>query len=97
MKFYSIYIIECENGHYYTGYTTDLTRRYNEHLAGSLKCKYTKANKPKKLAANWTLAVTLSDILRIEHAIKKLTKTAKIELIKNNSLTKILEKLNIIT
>jgi putative endonuclease len=96
IKSYAIYIIECINGNYYTGYTTDLARRYTEHLTGSNKCKYTKANPPKQLAASWKLDATLSEIFRIEYAIKQLSKTDKSKLIKHPELfAEILLKLNI--
>ena len=85
MKSYTIYIIECKNGSYYTGYTTDIKRRYAEHMAGSIKCKYTRANPPKNLAANWEFNATLSYVLRIESAIKKLSKVEKYNLIVNNN------------
>jgi len=35
---YYVYILECKNDRYYTGYTTDLERRYQEHVEGSPKC-----------------------------------------------------------
>lgn len=90
-------MIECSNGSYYTGYTTNIHRRYAEHVEGSLKCKYTLANPPKKLAANWLLNVTLSDILRIEYAIKKLSRKHKLELVHNQELIQnLLVKLNIV-
>ena len=75
-----VYIIECVNGHYYTGYTTDIARRYQEHLAGSAKCKYTRAFPPKKLLATWEFD-NQSEALRFEHAIKSLSKTEKKKLV----------------
>ena len=42
--YYWVYILNCENGAFYTGYTTDLIRRYHEHLEGS--SKYTRSFKP---------------------------------------------------
>lgn len=86
MKLYVIYIIECQNGSYYTGYTTNIERRYAEHLDGSIKCKYTRANPPKKLAASWEFKATLSEILRIEKAIKKLSKQEKHALVNNQDM-----------
>lgn len=89
MEKYYIYILECINGAYYTGYTTDIERRYQEHQAGSAKCKYTRAFPPVRLAVCWRVESTLSDTLKIEHFIKKYTKRAKKELITNpHQLTK---------
>lgn len=73
-------MLECNNGNYYTGYTTDVTRRYQEHQAGSAKCKYTRAFPPKKIAAVWEFN-NKSDALRMEAQIKTLTKQDKIKLI----------------
>ena len=79
---YYLYIIECNNGALYTGYTTDIERRYQEHCAGSAKCKYTRSFPPKRLAASWPLDIELGDILRLERAVKKLSSQQKHQLIK---------------
>lgn len=83
MKTYFIYILECSNGAYYTGYTTDMERRYQEHVEGTLKCKYTRAFPPKRIAACWKIKGNLSEILKLEHAIKKLSRQEKHHLILN--------------
>lgn len=89
-QLYFIYILECSNGHYYTGYTTDLERRYQEHLAGSSKCKYTRSFPPRALLAYWQIEADLSQILRIEAAIKRLSKAKKLQLISKKPLTQAL-------
>lgn len=78
---YIIYILECENGTFYTGYTTDLDRRFKEHLSGSPKCKYTRSFPPKRIAASWQFECSVSDILKLERNIKKLSKKQKEALI----------------
>ncbi len=80
---YYIYILECANGSLYTGYTTDLERRYQEHLQGSKKCKYTRSFPPTRIAVSWKLSLELSFILKIERSIKKLPKHKKIALIQH--------------
>lgn len=83
-KRHYIYILACQNGAYYTGYTTDIDRRYQEHCAGTSKCKYTRAFPPKHIAACWLIhSAELSDALKIERKIKKLTKQKKTRLILN--------------
>lgn len=77
---YFIYILECKNGNYYIGYTTDIKRRYQEHQQGSAKCKYTRSFPPKRIAACWQINTSLSRILKIENALKKLTKPEKFRL-----------------
>ena len=79
---YCIYILECSNNTFYTGYTTDLHRRYQEHLDGSSKCKYTRSFPPVRIAASWDVGDELSLALKIEHAIKKLSRAKKLELIR---------------
>ena len=75
-----VYSNECKNGSYYTGYTTDIKRRYQEHEKGTAKCRYTRSFPPKKLAAFWEFK-TLSDALVIEKQIKALSKSEKKKLI----------------
>ena len=72
----------CSNGNYYTGYTTDIKRRYQEHCKGSLKCKYTRAFPPVKISACWVIeSDSSSQALKLEIAIKKLSKQHKKKLI----------------
>lgn len=74
MKTYIVYILHCDNGSLYTGFTTNLEKRYQAHLAG--KCKYTRSFKPLAVAASWTLN-SKSDALKLEGAIKKLSRVQK--------------------
>ena len=48
MKTGYVYILECSDGSYYTGSTTDLERRLQQHEAGE-GAKYTKQRLPIKL------------------------------------------------
>tara|TARA_B100000749_G_C18340757_1_gene428923 strand:+ start:585 stop:920 length:336 start_codon:yes stop_codon:yes gene_type:complete len=78
---YYLYIIECQNNAYYTGYTTDIKRRYREHCNGSSKCKYTRSFPPKKLSAYWSMQLSLAEVLKLERAVKQLSKVQKKDLI----------------
>ena len=78
---YYIYMLQCDNGSYYTGYTTDIARRYQEHLDGTTKCKYTRSFKPIKIAQSWSSFDSKSEALKIERYIKTLSKQAKHDLI----------------
>ena len=95
MQTHWIYIIECDNGSYYTGYTVDLEARYQAHVSG--KCKYTRSFKPVKLARSWRLAIARSLALKIEALIKAQTREFKAKLIERPELLHklILEKLDI--
>ena len=42
------YVIECEDGSFYKGFTDDLLRRYQQHCNGT-GADYTKTHKPKQL------------------------------------------------
>jgi putative endonuclease len=76
MADYYVYILECCDGSYYTGYTTDLQRRYRQHQSGQARCRYTRSFPPKRIAAYW-LFDTKSDALVVEHQIKKMSKQEK--------------------
>jgi putative endonuclease len=82
-KNYCVYILLCDNGHYYTGYTTDLVRRYGEHLQGSLKSKYTRSFKPLKIAQSWNILSSQSIAMKIENYIKRLSRAQKEAIILN--------------
>ena len=45
-----LYLLECENGSYYSGITKDLASRFSAHQAGC-GAKYTRANLPVKILA----------------------------------------------
>jgi putative endonuclease len=80
---YFIYILECSNGSYYTGYTTNIMRRFAEHCRGTAKCKYTRSFPPVRIAVCWQVQSYLSIVLGIEASIKKLSRSAKLELVTN--------------
>lgn len=75
-RFY-VYIMECADGTYYTGYTKDLKRRLKEHNSGkSGGALYTKFRRPVKLA--WKKKFRLFiEAYRTESAIKRLTRKQK--------------------
>ena len=48
-KPYYVYLLRCTDGSLYAGITTDVKRRFLEHLAGGNKgAKYTKTHTPKE-------------------------------------------------
>ena len=46
---YYVYMVECSDGTYYTGITTDIERRVVEHNTSEKGAKYTRARRPVKL------------------------------------------------
>lgn len=77
---YFVYILECSDGSLYTGITTDLTKRLDEHNTKDTGAKYTKARRPVKLIYQET-SENRSTASKREYAIKKLTRLKKLELI----------------
>ena len=80
-------MIRCKDQSIYTGITTDIKRRWQEHLKKEEKCaKYTKRHSVLKIETAWE---TENRILasKLEFHIKKLTKKQKEKLIKNKNLT----------
>lgn len=76
-----VYILRCSNGNFYTGYTTDMERRYKEHLQGTAKCKYTRSFKPVGIAQCWRMNANKSIVMKVERFIKSLSKEKKETLI----------------
>jgi putative endonuclease len=78
-----IYILECENGSFYTGITDDLVRRFKEHRKGTIKSKYTRSFKPVRIAGSWMLAGSKAGAMKIERFIKGMDKKKKYQLVNN--------------
>ena len=79
-----IYIIETEKGLYYTGITTDVKRRFEEHKsAKNLKAKFFRGKIPKKIVY-LDSSPNRSEASKSEVKIKKLSKPQKIKLVKDN-------------
>ncbi len=74
-----VYILECENGSFYTGITDNLQRRFKEHKSGK-GGKFTRAFKVNKMLYSEQLA-TKQDALKREAQIKSWTKIKKSALI----------------
>ncbi len=79
MVMYFVYILECEGGTLYTGITTDVTRRFEEHVAGKA-AHYTSAYKPVKVVYSEEQP-NRSSALKREAEIKKLSRAEKLELV----------------
>lgn len=76
-----VYIIETTKGHYYTGITTDVERRFSEHLNDKSKgAKYFRSNTPKKVIYTENFE-NRSLASKREYEIKKMTKVQKLRLV----------------
>ena len=78
-----VYVLECSDGTYYTGYTTNVDRRLAEHNDGT-GAKYTRGRQPVTLVHMETYE-TQSAAMQREHAIKQLRREAKESLIRSSS------------
>ena len=78
---WKLYILRCADGSLYTGITTDVQRRLEEHRSGK-GAKYTRGRTPLELVYRETCG-SHSDALKREAEIKKLSRQAK-ELLVNS-------------
>lgn len=74
-----VYILECADKTYYTGYTTNVERRLRVHNEGK-GAKYTKYRRPCKLVYYESFS-DKSLAMRREYQIKQLSRKEKRELI----------------
>jgi len=77
---YYVYILKCSDTTLYTGITTDITRRVQEHNSSEKGAKYTKLRRPVEVVYSEE-AEDRSSASKREYAIKKLTRSEKLELI----------------
>ncbi len=73
------YMVECADGSYYTGWTTDPLRRTKVHNAGR-GARYTRSRRPVRLVFI-ELEETRSAAMKRERAIKSLPRSRKRHLI----------------
>lgn len=80
---YSLYMLRCADGTLYTGITTDLARRVEEHNSSSVGAKYTRGRRPVTLV--WSKRFrNRSRASQEEARVKKLSRSEKLTLITTN-------------
>lgn len=72
-------MLECRDGTFYTGWTTDLSARLADHQSGR-GARYTRSRRPVRLVYSEELP-TSNDARRREAAIKRLKRPAKLKLL----------------
>jgi len=77
---YFVYILQCADDTLYTGITTDIKRRVDEHNYSDKGAKYTKLRRPVKLVYSEE-SENRSSASKREHSIKQMTRVKKMELI----------------
>jgi len=80
IKQWHMYVVECADGTLYTGITTDLERRLNEHNHSKRGAKYTRSRRPVsyKMTIEYN---THSKAASAESKFKKLSRKQKLEII----------------
>ena len=79
MKYWQVYIIQTKTEKLYTGITTDINRRFNEH-DNKKGAKYFRLEKPKEVVFIETYK-NRSEATKRELEIKKFNRCKKLQLI----------------
>ncbi len=80
---YYVYMLSCADDTLYTGITTELTRRIEEHNASKKGAKYTRARRPVSLLYSEKYP-DKSTASKREYQIKKMSRASKLLLITTN-------------
>lgn len=70
-----LYLLECTNGSYYAGITTDVAARFEAHQSGK-GARYTRANPPLRIVAQAAYP-DRSTASKAEWQLKQLSRDAK--------------------
>jgi len=76
---YHVYIILCEDGSFYTGYTKNVDSRLRLHFNGR-GARYTRMHKPKKLVYTEKFN-SIAEAMRRERSVKTMSRRQKLELV----------------
>jgi len=79
---WKVYILHCADDSLYTGITTDILRRVNEHNHSDKGARYTRARRPVVLAYQESCE-SRSQASQREYYIKQLNRNEKIKLIQS--------------
>lgn len=77
---WTVYILQCADGSLYTGITTDLARRIDEHQTGIKGARYTNGRGPFQLMYR-AHCENRAKASKLEISIKALSRTKKLALI----------------
>ncbi|MCB7037937.1 GIY-YIG nuclease family protein [Eggerthella sinensis] len=75
-----LYVLECADGTWYTGYTVDVDERVRAHNAGA-GAKYTRSRRPVRLLVQATFA-TKHEAMSAEYRFKRLSRRQKERLVR---------------
>ncbi|MCK5072882.1 MAG: GIY-YIG nuclease family protein [Bacteriovoracaceae bacterium] len=80
LKHWEVYIVQTESGKLYTGITTDVKRRFDEHLTSKKGARFFRSDKPVTVVYR-EKCKDQSRALKREAMIKKLSRNEKLELV----------------
>ena len=72
-----VYVVRCADDSLYTGITTDVARRVEEHNGSPRGARYTRARRPVTLERSWSFG-SRSEAASAEYAFKRLSREAKL-------------------
>lgn len=78
---WTVYVLRCRTGEFYTGCTTDVDRRVREHNSGR-GARFTRTRRPVTLVYEEG-AANRAEALRRELAIKRLSRARKLALVRS--------------
>ena len=82
---WSLYIIEANDASLYTGISTDVERRFEEHRSGARGARYFNGREPRRILYRED-GHSRASASRREAEIKKMSRSAKQQLIASASL-----------
>ena len=82
MPVHWVYVLECDDGSFYTGYTTDVERRVHEHDRWE-GAKYTRGRTPVELVHRERFESKSAAMSR-EYEIKQLSRAEKARLVEHD-------------
>lgn len=80
-RLFSVYIVRCRDGSFYTGIAVDVARRMEAHRGGVTGARYLRGRAPLELVGQWAVG-DRSLATRVERRIKRMSRAAKKELIR---------------
>lgn len=84
-EFWTVYIVETESGKLYTGITTDLDRRFKEHLEKKRGAKFFSISAPKRILFQENHFNRSEASIR-EAKIKRMSRSQKLALINSSEV-----------
>jgi putative endonuclease len=72
---FQVYVLQCRDGSFYTGYTNDVQKRVSRHSEGKAS-RYTRSRLPIKLVAKWSFP-TRKEAMQAEARFKRLPRKDK--------------------